>query len=104
MNGYISAMTRLDNGDEIPEREKHDCVCDILAARLGITLAEDSKLVGEISDRIGAICTERPMPVASTDSPESIVRFYNDLIRPSFHFCGLSWIFGWNTTVSYKDA
>lgn len=82
MNGYISAMTRLDNGDEIPEREKHDCVCDILAARLGITLAEDSKLVGEISDRIGSMWTDLPMPVASTDIPESIVMFYNDLIRP----------------------
>lgn len=82
MEGYINVMLKLDNGDAISEREKRDCVCDVLATRLGIRLAEDSKLAGEISDRIGSMWTDVPMPVAAEDIPESIIMFYNELNKP----------------------
>jgi hypothetical protein len=82
MEGYISVMLKLDNGDEISEREKHDCVCYVLATRLGIRLAEDSQLAGEISDRIGSMWTDLPMPVAAEDIPDSIIAFYNELNQP----------------------
>lgn len=82
MEGYISVMLKLDNGDEISESEKHECVRDVLATRLEIRLAEDSKLVGEISDRIGSMWTDLPMPVAAEDISYSIIAFYNELNQP----------------------
>ncbi len=84
MEGYISVMLKLDNDDEISEREKHDCVCDVLEKRLGVKVTADDKIVREISGRIGSMWTDLPMPVAATDIPDSIIVLYNELNQPQF--------------------
>ena len=81
MEGYIGLMLKMDNSDEITESDKYDCVCDILESRLGVKVAVDDPIVREISDRIGSMWADLPMPVAAADIPDAIEMFYKEISK-----------------------
>lgn len=81
MEGYIRLMLKLDNLDEITESDRYDCVCDVLEKRLGVKVTENDKIVRDISDRIGSMWTDLPMPVAAADIPDAIETFYKEISK-----------------------
>jgi hypothetical protein len=78
--GYMEAMLKIDNSDELEEEDKLDCVRDVIKTRLGIDLPVGSGIVKQISDRLGSTWTDSPAPVAFDDIPEQIIYFYKQLV------------------------
>lgn len=77
---FVKLMLKLENrAEDVTESEKHACVCDILEQRLGVELSEDDPMVRKISDRVGSMWVDLPMPVAATDIPDSIEMFYHEV-------------------------
>ena len=76
--GYLETMRKMENNRELTEDDKLDCVIDVIKIQLDIELSKDNKIVKQISDQIGSMWTDTPMPVAFLDIPHAIMDFYRE--------------------------
>jgi hypothetical protein len=74
--GYLETMAKIENNKELTEEDKLECVADVIKIRLNVKLTKNDKIVKMISDKVGSMWTDTPMPVASQDIPDAIIDFY----------------------------
>jgi hypothetical protein len=78
--GYYSLMIKLENKEKIEESDKWDFVKECLKIRQRVDVPVNSRIVREISDRIGSAWEDIPMPVAALDLVSLVDDFYEELV------------------------
>ena len=78
--GYLESMIKLENGKELSEADKLECVADVLNIDFNLKIDKDSEIVKKITDQIGSMWTDAPMPVAWHDIRAAIRESYQSLV------------------------
>jgi hypothetical protein len=78
---YVSVFIKKENGQEISKDEKLEFVKEVLRSRLGVEVHVNSQIVMEITEMVGSMWDDCPMPVAAIDLPDYAEECYRTLLR-----------------------